>query len=105
LELECFILVTVAWLRRIARRTSSGSDFISTTCAVSIATSVPAPIAMPTSALGEGRRVVHPVADHGDDLPLGLEPLHVLGLVLEQDLGEDALDPQLPRPRRASAAR
>ena len=34
----------------MARRTSAGSDRISTTSAVSIATSVPAPMAMPISA-------------------------------------------------------
>src|SRR3970282_2167116 len=38
----------------IATGTSSGSERISTTSAVSIATSVPAPIATPRSALGGG---------------------------------------------------
>src|SRR5258708_33932169 len=46
----CFILVTVALERRMAASTSSGSLRISTTSAVSMATPVPAPIAMPRSA-------------------------------------------------------
>ena len=46
----CFIFVIVALLSLITRKTSEGSDFIRTTLLVSIATSVPAPIAIPTSA-------------------------------------------------------
>src|SRR6267378_4639829 len=43
----CFIFRTVAFDRMMALRTSSGSDFIRTIFAASIATSVPAPMAMP----------------------------------------------------------
>jgi hypothetical protein len=40
----------------------------------SMATSVPVPMAMPRSASGERRRVVHAVADHGHDPALGAQP-------------------------------
>ncbi len=44
------IFRTVAFERKTARRTSAGSERIKTTSAVSTATSVPAPIAIPMSA-------------------------------------------------------
>ena len=54
----------------------------------SMATSVPVPMAMPTSACGERRGVVDAVADHGDRRPSGLQPPDLVGLVLGQHLGE-----------------
>jgi hypothetical protein len=50
------------------------SPFTSVTPALSIATSVPVPMAMPTCGLRERRRVVDAVAGHRDDA-LGLQPL------------------------------
>ena len=52
----CFIFLTVALESLIARKISAGSDFINTIFAVSIATSVPAPIAMPISAVASAGR-------------------------------------------------
>ena len=52
---------------RRSPRTSVRSD-------ASIATSVPVPIARPRSACGQRGGVVHPVADHGDDPALVLQP-------------------------------
>ena len=51
---------------RSASGTPPRSPDISTTSAASMATSVPVPMAMPTSACGERRRVVDAVADEGD---------------------------------------
>jgi len=47
-----------------------------------MAISEPEPIAMPTSAGGEGRRVVDTVADHGDDLSFALPLADGVGFVL-----------------------
>ena len=52
-----------------------GSPPTSVTSAASIATSAPVPMAIPRSAVGERRRVVDAVADHGHDPAAGLEPL------------------------------
>ena len=65
----------VAWLRRRARTMPRRSPLTSVMPALCIATSVPVPMAMPTWACGERRRVVHAVARHGHDAPLGLQPL------------------------------
>src|SRR5690606_7685287 len=46
----------------------------------------------PDVGLGEGGRVVDPVADHRHDLPLGLEATDLLDLALGEDLGDDAGD-------------
>ena len=51
------------------------SPLTSVTPALSIATSVPVPIAMPTSRLGQRGRVVDAVAGHRDDAALGLQAL------------------------------
>ena len=59
-----------ARLRRRARAMPRRSPFTSVTPALSMATSVPVPIAMPTSACGERRRVVDAVAGHRDDAAL-----------------------------------
>jgi hypothetical protein len=37
--------------------------------------------------LGQGRRVVEPVAHHSDHLPFPLQPLHLIPLVLRKHLG------------------
>ena len=50
----------------MAAGTSRSVLFISTTSAASMATSAPAPMAMPVSARGEGGCIVDAVADHGD---------------------------------------
>jgi len=57
----CRIFFTVARDRLMVVATSAGSARMSTTSADSIATSVPVPIAIPTSGPGERRRVVHAV--------------------------------------------
>ena len=54
---------TVARLSRRARTTPRRSPETSVTPALCIATSVPVPMAMPTSA-GQRRRIVHPVSGH-----------------------------------------
>ena len=63
--------------------------------ALSIATSVPVPMAMPTSAARKGGRVVDPVARHGDDAALVSQALDHRGLVLGEDLGDHLVDAQL----------
>ena len=60
-----------------------------------MATSVPVPMAIAEVGLGEGGGVVDAVADHGDDLALGLEAADDLDLVAGQDLGDDGVDPDL----------
>ena len=45
--------------------TSSGSERMRTTSAASIATSAPAPIAIPEVGLGQRRPVVHTITHHG----------------------------------------
>ena len=49
--------------------------------------------------LGQRRGVVDPVAGHGDDAALGLEPLDLLGLLVGEHLGADLVEPE-PRARR-----
>ena len=60
----------------------------------SIATSVPAPIAMPDVGGRERRGVVHAVADHRDLAAALLEALDGRGLVGGQDLRRDLVDAQ-----------
>lgn len=78
------------------RGTSRGSLRTRTTSPASTATSVPAPIATPTVGRRERRRVVHPVTDHGDALPLPLELLDLRRLRLGQYLREHEIDPECP---------
>ena len=40
----------------------------------------------PDVSLGQGRRIIHAVTDHGDPLPAGLEPADRIGLVRRQHL-------------------
>ena len=58
------------------------SPLTSVTCALFIATSVPVPIAMPTSRLRQRGRVVDAVAGHRDDAAFALQPRDELELVL-----------------------
>ena len=71
--------------------------------AASMATSVPVPMARPTSACGQGGCVVDAVADHADPSPFGLQSADLAGLVFGQDLGEHAGDPDLAGDRRGGA--
>ena len=70
-------------MRRAARaaaraRCRAGRPSRSVMPALSIATSVPVPIAMPTCGCGERRRVVDAVAGHGDDAAFALQlPNHL----------------------------
>ena len=91
------MLLMVARLSRRARTTPRRSPLTRVTPALSIATSVPVPIAMPTCGLGQRRRVVDAVAGHGDDAALGLEPLDLLGLLVGEDLGADLVEPEPAR--------
>ena len=65
------------------------------TCPASMATSVPVPMAMPTSACGQRRRVVDAVAHHRHDAALALEPPDLVELSLRQHLGHDPADTHL----------
>jgi hypothetical protein len=47
--------------------------------------------------LGQRRCVADAVTHHGDPFALLLQAAHVVGLLLRQHLGEDALDPQFAR--------
>ena len=85
-----------------ARAMPRRSPLTSVTPALSIATSVPVPIAMPTSALRQRRRVVDAVARHRDDAPCGLQPLHLAAFCVGQHLGDHLVD---GRASRATAAR
>ena len=89
----------VARESRRARTMPRRSPFTSVTPALSIATSVPVPIAMPTSARRQRGRVVDAVAGHGHHAALGLEAADDLGLLLGQDLGVHLVDAELARHR------
>ena len=61
----------------------------------SMATSVPAPMAMPTSARARAGRVVDAVADHGDLQATGLQLGDLGRLVLGEHLGEHLVDAEV----------
>ena len=84
----------VACASRRARTMPVRSPLTSVIPALSIATSAPVPMAMPTSACGQRRRVVHAVARHGDHRARRLQLAHQLRLVLRQHLGADLVDPE-----------
>jgi hypothetical protein len=65
----------------------------------SMATSVPAPMAMPDVGLGEGGCVVDPVADHCHFQALALEFGDLGVLVLGKHLGQHLVDPELSADR------
>src|SRR4026207_684323 len=94
----------VARLRWRARRMPRKSPLTSVIPALSIATSVPVPIAMPTLAAASagaplipspapaasrpwGRGRVGPVASHGDDAALGCETADEIAFVVGQHFG------------------
>lgn len=57
-----------------------------------MATSVPAPIAMPTSAWAKAGGVVHPVTHHRDLSARGLQLRHLGCLVRRPHTGESPID-------------
>jgi len=73
---------TVATESARARKIPIRSPFTSVSCALFIATSVPVPMAMPTSARAQGRCVVDTVAGHGNLSTGLLEVRHQALLVL-----------------------
>ena len=75
--------------------TSRGSVRTRTMSADSMATSVPAPMAMPTSACDEGGSVVHTVARHRYDQPSRLDLLDLRRLLVGQHFGEEVVEAQL----------
>ena len=75
------------------------SPLTSVTCALAIATSVPVPIAIPTSARRERRRVVDAVARHGDATAFGLQTRHELDLVLRPHFAVHLVDAESLRDR------
>src|SRR4249919_3207589 len=81
----CLMFDIVARLSRRARTMPRRSPLTSVTPALSIATSVPVPIAMPTWAF----------ASHGDKAPLVLQPLDHRGFLIRQHLGQHFVDPKL----------
>ena len=86
------MLRTVASESARARTMPRRSPLTSVTCALDIATSVPVPMAMPTSAARQRRRVVDAVAGHRDLAAFGLQPVDELGLVLRPDLAVHLVD-------------
>ena len=73
--------------------------------ALSMATSVPVPMAMPTLACARARRVVHSVAGHGHDATLGLQLLHDFAFLVRQHARVNFIDAEFARDRfRGGAA-
>src|SRR5665647_2874248 len=91
----CRILRSVPLPMRSATGTSSGSERMSTTSAVSMATSVPAPDRDAEVGYGQCRGVVDSVADHGHPLTGPLELRDLVGLVPGQDFGDNGVDAEL----------
>ena len=60
-----------------------------------MATSVPVPMAMPTSACASAGASLMPSPTIATVLPCGLELLHFAGLVFRQNLGADTVDAEL----------
>ena len=90
-------------MMRIVRRERSSADDdaarsprISVTSAASMATSVPEPIAMPTSAWASAGASLMPSPTMATTSPVGLQRGDLARLVLGQHLGQHALDPRLP---------
>ena len=89
----------VALLIAIAATTPFRLPPTSVTSDASMATSVPVPIAKPTSACVSAGRVVDAVAYHPHALAFELELLHLVRLILRQHLGEHAVDADAARDR------
>ena len=81
------------------------SPFTSVTPALSIATSVPVPMAMPTCACASAGRVVDAVARHGDHAPADLQRPDRVQLLLGQHLRDHLLDAELAAHRVGGRAR
>ena len=75
--------------------TSRGSERIRTTSAVSIATSVPAPIAMPRSAWASAGASLTPSPTIATRLPAACSSATLAALSAGQHLGDDGVDAQL----------
>ena len=86
---------------RTARAMPRRSPFTSVTPADSIATSVPVPIAMPTSACASAGASLTPSPAIATTSPFALKPLHDRGLVLRQHVGEHVVDAERRRRRRS----
>ena len=82
---------------------SSGSLFISTTLAVSIATSVPAPIAMPMSACASAGASLTPSPTIATSLPSACSCLTWPALSAGSTSAKTRVDPQLARDRLGGA--
>ena len=81
-------ILPIVWRDRLTMLTTSITRPCRTAAsAVSKATSVPPPMAIPTSAVGESRRVVDAVTDLRHDLAPRLELAHDALFVLGQELG------------------
>ena len=79
------------------------SPFTRVTPALWIATSVPVPIAMPTSAAAKAGRVIDAVAGHGDHVPFGAQLLDDPVLVVRQHIGHHIVDAELAGDRLGRA--
>ena len=97
------MLRMVARDSRIAVTTPASEPEIRVMSAASIATSVPVPMARPTSACGQRGGVVDAVADHADPAALGLQAADLAGLVLGQHLGQHPADADLAGDRGGGA--
>ena len=93
------MFVIVARLRRRARTMPRRSPLTSVTPALSMATSVPVPMAMPDLRLRQRRRVVDAVARHRDEPALGLEALDRVRFLIRQHLRHDVVDAETARHR------
>ena len=91
------MLLIVALLSRRARTMPRRSPFTSVTPALSIAMSVPVPIAIPTSAAANRRRVVDAVSSHCDPLAALLQPLDDGGFLIRQHVGFNLIDQRIER--------
>ena len=82
-------------LKAMAVTTPLSSPLIRVMSADSMATSVPVPMAIPTSAWARAGASLIPSPTMPTRLPFGLELFHLAGLGLRQDLGQDAVDTDL----------
>ncbi len=89
----------VACDRRRASTSPIRSPRSSVMPALSIATSVPLPMAMPTSAAASAGRVVDAVAGHRHHPALAAQPCHHVALSFRQNIGLDLGDTERLRHR------
>ena len=97
----------VARLSRRARAMPRRSPFTSVTPALSMATSVPVPMAMPTAAWASAGASLMPSPAIATRPAFALQLLNDLALLRRQHLGDDLVDaePPAPPPRRSSGCR